>query len=155
VEFFFLVEIEWKPSWVDFHNFYKWIGAVMDLEVWVVENCFQFCVCVCCFAHYLWKTTSTNFMNPNLFHLVAYNIHTMIDITNVSRINIFNSFIHNIDWQGIGALMPTSFGLYCYKHIPTWLEHPLVCRQVWSWTRLDASLFVCGHRGMLPSPSLY
>jgi hypothetical protein len=40
-------------------------------------------------------------------HQVAYNdLHT-----NVSRISIFNSFIHNIDWQSIGTLMPTSFGL--------------------------------------------
>jgi hypothetical protein len=40
----------WKLSgnhheWI-FIIFNKWIGAILDLEVWVVENCFQFCVCV-------------------------------------------------------------------------------------------------------------
>jgi hypothetical protein len=40
----------WKLSgnhheWI-FIIFYKWIGAILDLEVWVVEDCFQFCVCM-------------------------------------------------------------------------------------------------------------
>jgi hypothetical protein len=37
--------------------------------------------------------------------------NTMIYITNVSRISIFNLFIHNIDWRGRGALMPISIRL--------------------------------------------